>query len=394
MYSLTFLLALSHLFGYEGKGSAFALLQDKGWISSLSAGNRISSPDQTLFQVQMNLTADGEEHWKDVVKVVFDYGNILSNALNEDGATDTCKEGEKELRRIWEEVATLDRIRFDQTSPGAVYSFSSSVAQSISKHGTEQCLSIGSMLNESSDTFPLDDVKQFINGINPSNCFIERCSQGAWDEMETVYKDDDDDENNNSTNEFKFGKQTEKWYSVDYYVSPVDDEDVVQWESKNSDETSLHLPEPNRYIPRSLDLCADLPTEAREPRIDNPIEPPNLLVNKPNIGRLWHRLDDRYALPKSSVTILLRTATSENKQQSNGSWQYDPYHSIRSRFLTSLFADAQAQETYDAYIAGLGFTLSKSSSGFTLTVSGYSDRLSDFALKVCHEMFVFNMKSC
>ena len=94
------------------------------------------------------------------------------------------------------------------------------------------------------------------------------------------------------------------------------------------------------------------------------------------------------------MTILLRTATSENKQQSNGSWQYDPYHSIRSRFLTSLFADAQAQETYDAYIAGLGFTLSKSSSGFTLTVSGYSDRLSDFALKVCHEMFVFNMKSC
>ena len=62
LYSLTFLLVLSHLFGYEGKGSAFALLQDKGWISSLSAGNRISSPDQTLFQVQMNLTADGEDH--------------------------------------------------------------------------------------------------------------------------------------------------------------------------------------------------------------------------------------------------------------------------------------------------------------------------------------------
>ena len=383
MYSLTFLSVLSHLFGYEGKGSAFALLQDKGWISSLSAGNRISSPDQTLFQVQMNLTADGEDHWKDVVKVIFDYGNMLSNALNGDDTIDTCKEGEKELRRIWEEVAKLDRIRFDQTSPGAVYSFSSSVAQSISKHGTEQCLSIGSMLNESSDTFPLDDVKQFINGINPSNCFIERCSQQAWDEMETVYKDDE----NNNSNEFKFGKQTEQWYSVDYYVSPVDDEDVVQWESKNTDETSLHLPEPNRYIPRSLDLCEDLPTEAS---IDKPIEPPNLLVNKPNIGRLWHRLDDRYALPKSSVTILLRTATSENKQQSNGSWQYDPYHSIRSRYLASLFSDAQAQETYDAYIAGLGFSLSKTSSGFTLTVSGYSDRLSDFALKLLSDFCTVN----
>ena len=66
------------MFGYEGKGSAFALLQDKGWISSLSAGNRISSPDQTLFQVQMNLTADGEDSWKDVVKVIFDYVDVLN----------------------------------------------------------------------------------------------------------------------------------------------------------------------------------------------------------------------------------------------------------------------------------------------------------------------------
>jgi secreted Zn-dependent insulinase-like peptidase len=55
----------------------------------------------------------------------------------------------------------------------------------------------------------------------------------------------------------------------------------------------LQLPRPNRYIPRTLELCPSLPEEARRPRIDKEIDPPNLLVDEP-IGRFWHRLDDRY----------------------------------------------------------------------------------------------------
>ena len=134
---------------------------------------------------------------------------------------------------------------------------------------------------------------------------------------------------------------------------------------------TLHLPKPNRYIPRSLELCEDLPDEAKVQRIEKPIEPPNLLINKSN-GRLWHRLDDRYALPKASLTILLRTATAEHKLQPNSSdesesslrWDYDSSTAMQSNFITNIFADALAQETYDSYLAGLGWSLSKSSSGF------------------------------
>ena len=55
---------------------------------------------------------------------------------------------------------------------------------------------------------------------------------------------------------------------------------------------------------------------------------------------------------------------------------------MANNFLTAMFHDAQAQDTYDSYLAGLGWSLSKSSSGFTLTCGGYSDRLSDLALKL------------
>mmetsp|Transcript_15246 Transcript_15246/g.27671 ORF Transcript_15246/g.27671 Transcript_15246/m.27671 type:complete len:1041 (-) Transcript_15246:645-3767(-) len=394
---------LSHLFGHEGPGSPYASLQDKGWITSLSAGNRISGPDQALFQIGISLTADGEKHWKEVAKVIFDYGKMVcsvseaSLASVGDANNDTCENGESEneLRRIWDEVAALDRLRFHQTSPGGVYSFAPAVAQSISKFGAENCLSVGSRLNENGDTLPLEDTLKFCQRMIPENCFIERSSEGAWEEMEALYEGKHStSESSVGNGDFVFGKHTEQWYGVDYFVSRVDEEDVLRWETgAGADEVALHLPKPNRYIPRSLELCEDLPEDAKVQRIEKPIEPPKLIVNKPN-GRLWWRLDDRYALPKASVTLLLRTATAENKLQpgadesANLRWDYHGETSMQSNFLTNIFADAMAQDTYDSYLAGLGWSLSKSSSGFTLSCSGYSDRLSDFAIKLltdfCH----------
>lgn len=387
---------LSHLFGHEGPGSAFAVLQDAGWISSLSSGNRISGPDQTLFQIQVSLTVEGEEHWKDVVRVIFHYGKVVCHAAEESfaasGVSTPCKDGDDKLRRIWAEVAALGRMHFHQTSPGAVYSFASSVAQSISKHGTEQCLSAGNLLNENRDSLPLKEMLDFAREMVPQNCFIERCSAGAWEEMEASYKENNGSENSDSKDAFIFGKQTEKWYGVDYYLSPVDKEDVQHWKTE-AVGAALHLPEPNRYIPRSMGLCSDLPEEAKVQRIEKPIDPPELIVNKPDgelPGRLWWRLDDRYALPKASVTLLIRTATAENKLQPTGTdnsetdllWEFSSGTSMQSSFITNIYADSLAQDTYDAYLAGLGWSLSKSSSGFTLSCSGYSDRLSDLAIKL------------
>mmetsp|Transcript_13269 Transcript_13269/g.27085 ORF Transcript_13269/g.27085 Transcript_13269/m.27085 type:complete len:1231 (+) Transcript_13269:234-3926(+) len=391
---------LSHLFGHEGPGSVFALLQDAGLITSLSAGNRVSAPDQNLFQIQMSLTADGEENWKEVVRVLFSYGRLIrdyakkSMSSHPGQAEDTTRAEYANLdplRRIWDEVATLDRMRFDQTSPGHVYSFAPALAQSASKYGTTHCLSAGSLLNENGTTLPLQELMDFCEKIIPENCFVERCSKGAWAEAEASFKGNDP----TKSNQFCFGKQTEKWYQVDYYVSPIDDEAVRGWNGDVDVECpyALHLPEPNRYIPRSLELCPDLPEDAKKgPRIEKPIEPPKLIVNNHATGRLWWRLDDRYALPKATLKFLIRTAKVEHRSTTGLQWEYDALTAMRSNFVTGIFADSLAQETYDADLAGLGWSLSKSSSGYTLSCHGYSDRLSHLALKLlsdfCSDSFI------
>ena len=58
-----------------------------------------------------------------------------------------------------------------------------------------------------------------------------------------------------------------------------------------------------------------------------------------------------------------------------------------SSLLISVFNDAMAQETYDASLAGLHWSLSITSSGLKLRSFGFSDRLPDLALKVLDDFF-------
>lgn len=368
---------LSHLLGHEGPNSPFAVLQNAGLLSKLSAGSRVSAPDFTLFQVDVGLTEEGEERWKEVVDVLLQHCRLIHAATKE-----TLESGNKgDLHRIWSESATLHAMFFDQTSPGWVYDLAPNLSRNIVADGTAKCLSAGSMLDETADTLPLEALVDFASRLTASNCFLERCSQAAWDEME-------EQEKHNAPG---VERKVEQWYGVEYFLSQVAQEDIDRWQGTPGTapfldgKDLLQLPRPNRYIPRSLELCPDLPAEARAgPRIEKELEPPNLLVED-SVGRLWHRLDDRYALPKSVVKLLIRNAAVEHKQDSNGLWQHDTEASISSSFVSGIFTEAMAQETYDADLAGLHWSLSLNSAGIHLTCSGFSDRLTDLALKVLQD---------
>ena len=96
------------------------------------------------------------------------------------------------------------------------------------------------------------------------------------------------------------------------------------------------------------------------------------------------------------MTVLIRTTKAEHKRVllngGAGTYNFDLKTSHLSNLLTSIFYEATAQSTYDAHLSGLGFTLSKSSSGFQFTVQGYSDRLSAYAeellTKFCSSDFI------
>lgn len=409
---------LSHLLGYEGAGSPFAVLQDAGLVNVISTGSRINAPDQCLFQVDISLTERGEDQWKAVVQVVFQYIRLIEksaadamaakNVDDTNGAT-TLKNTPSvspylsELDRIWDEIASIKSMNFNFTAPGNAYDFAADLAQSIMSHGTKYCLTAGrNLVEEPSDarpSLPLKEIYEFTTQMTPENCIIERFSKQAWEEKTQLHSI------NNSAKTTvgmsTFGLKQEKWYGVNYFISPVDGEDILRWKmdrKSSKDEIiiqhedrphinikEMHLPKPNLFLPRSFDLSSDLPLEARvAPRIEREMDPPNLISPINDITkRLWHRLDDRYALPKSSFVLLLRNPCVEHVYDKIiGTWKYDEHSALCSSLLMNMFSDGLAQATYDASLAGLSWSATKSVSGFSVACIGYSDRLPELALLV------------
>lgn len=277
---------LGHLLGHEGPGSPFAVLQNEGLITSLSSGPRVAGPDQTLFQLDIALTEKGEEEWETVVDLIFAHCRLVHETAVKAQANPGGPE-DQDLRRMWGELATLGAMNFEQTSPGAAYDFAPTMVQKIVKDGTEKCLTAGRMLDETPETFPLERFVDFSSRLVADNCIVERCSQEAWDDAEKMNEDKKEDKPG-------FGRQTEKWYGIDYFLNSIDTDVVKGWEGEPTeayqaiDHSALHLPGPNLFIPRTLELCDELPPEAKlGPRIEKEIDPPNLLVNEAGFGKLY-----------------------------------------------------------------------------------------------------------
>lgn len=86
---------------------------------------------------------------------------------------------------------------------------------------------------------------------------------------------------------------------------------------------------------------------------------------------------------------MVRNAAVQNVRNEDGDkWVYDVENALKSSMLAGIFSEALAQETYDASLAGLYWSLSLTSSGIRVSCSGYSDRLPDLALKVLDEFFL------
>ena len=266
---------LSHLLGHEGAGSVFAILQDENLADSLSAGPRLSDRDQSLFQIAVSLTKEGEVQWEKVVKIIFEYCRLLQRTIDSAKENSDSSQGDLQiLRKIWSDKSKLASLRFHQTSPGPALSFAPALASSVMRFGSEKCLSSGSLLDETKESMDLNILSEFVELLAPSNCMLERCSQGAWDEqVSNSGKNIDSDPN--------FGLKTEPWYGVQYYLSKIEPSTISEWNSSVDFTERIHLPQENRYIPKNLELCAELPPEAKVgPRIGKDLLPPKLTVEE------------------------------------------------------------------------------------------------------------------
>jgi len=317
----------SHLLGHEGKGSLLSELKKREWCSYLSAGEELSVENFGFFKVSTDLTVAGMDHVDDIVEMVFQYLDLLRRT--------------KAQKWIFDENAALRNTQFefkDKENPqGYVTSLSSEL------HDTPMNDLLKVLHYAAQEEYKPELIDSILEHLVPENVRVQVTAQA----FESVATDE------------------EQWYKTKHIISPVTDESATRWKSaKAEDQPSLHLPEPNPFVPTDFELCTrdKLSEEKNHP----------LVLRDTPLSRLWYKQDTEYLLPKAYLKVRVTSPLPYK----------DPRHFNCNTLFQRLFYDFINEELYPACIAGMGYGMSSWRHGVTFTVSGYHHKQEELLTRI------------
>ncbi|KAI2612887.1 LuxS/MPP-like metallohydrolase [Hypoxylon fragiforme] len=314
---------ISHLIGHEGPGSIMAYLKSRGWANSLSAGSYTVCPGTPgIFDCQIRLTKEGLKHYKEVVKVVFQYISLLKQTPPQEWIFQEQKG-----------MADVD-FKFKQKTPAS--RFTSKISAVMQRPMPREWLLSGQSRIRKFDPEAIVKGVELLRPDNLRMTIVSREFPGEWD-------------------------QKEQWYGTEYKAEKIP-EDFLEEISKAAHCTeaerlpALHLPHKNQFIPTKL--------EVEKKEVERPTLAPRVIRND-EIARTWYKKDDTFWVPKANLIVTLKNpiifASAEN--------------SVKSKLFTDLVRDALEEYSYDAELAGLQYNVSLGSRGLFAEVSGYNDKL-------------------
>ncbi|GAA5870391.1 hypothetical protein JCM1840_004712 [Sporobolomyces johnsonii] len=311
---------LSHFAGHEGPGSILADLKERGWATSLSSSSSNGAPGFEFFRISINMTATGLAHYKEILSIVFSYLSLLKST--------------PPIEWAWEEMQQLGKIGWRWKEKGQPHGTVRNLASQLSTslYPPERSL-VGPWFATKWDA---GLMKEILDAIKPELCRVFVGSQDPLPGRE-------------------FWKSKEQHYGTEYDVYPLDLEHVSQ---PVSPPASLALPEQNIFIPSRLELVTKEPSP-------KPFMRPSLVRQTPT-SRLFYKRDDIWCIPRASACFIFRTPLADQT----------PRHAILTQLFTSLIEESLAKYAYDATLAGLDYAVGTETDGFSLTVSGYTDKLS------------------
>ncbi|KAK5154964.1 hypothetical protein LTR04_005901 [Oleoguttula sp. CCFEE 6159] len=329
----------SHLIGHEGPGSILAYIKSKGWANGLGAGPMPLCPGSAFFTISVRLTEDGLKNYKEIVKVIFQYIAMIRETPPQEWVVDEIKK--------MSEV----EFRFKQKSPAD--RTTSGLSGVMQKPLPREWLLSGQSLIRK---FNPDAISNGLSYLRPDNFRMTIVSQefpGDWPERE-------------------------KWYGTEYKYERIpkdfrDELTKVGRASAAERPAELHMPHKNEFIPSRFDV------EKRETA--EPLVTPLLIRNDENV-RTWFKKDDRFWVPKANVHVTLRTPLVSMSALT----------ATMTHIYCELVQDALSEYSYDAEIAGLGYSIGTHAAGLEVSVDGYNDKMPVLLEKVLMSMRDLDVK--
>ncbi|ROS05452.1 secreted Zn-dependent insulinase-like peptidase [Sinobacterium caligoides] len=305
-------LFIGDVLGHEGEGSLLQYLKQQGLAEGLSAGSGMDYNGGALFNINVSLTAKGEQQWPLVAKAVYQTINGMR--------------AEEVTKAAFEEQQRLMDIRFRFQEKRGAMSTVSSLAGLMQLYAPSDILAGSYLLDE----FKPRRTAELLDYLRPEKALLTLTSKSAKTDKVTVL------------------------YDTPYSYQKIDAATLQSWQQAGTNQ-AITLPAKNQFIAEDFTL---LNAKAAA-------QPPRLIGDDPRY-QLWFGVDQEFRIPKG---VLRATMKSESVQQS-------PAAVVKLLLLAAMTEESLNSYSYPAALAGLQFSVAASNRGLDLSVSGYTDKQS------------------
>ncbi|WP_091987465.1 insulinase family protein [Pseudoalteromonas denitrificans] len=316
---------MAHILGYEGKGSLYSILKDKGWLNSLTAGGGINGSNFKDFNISISLTDEGIAHYEDIVETIFTFLPLLKHDLNQ-------------FIPLYNDKKSLLKMAFDNQEKSKVIDFVNGLSINMQHYPVEDYVQGDYIMHGFNESQWLE----ILNWLNPSN-------------MRLVFIHPD--------------VQTEKqaaWYHTPYKCDSLSKSWLSKLAEIKTPLSEMALPLPNPYLTKKPHLLV----------VETSNNIPQRLISKSGID-FWFQQEQEFRIIKGHFYLALDSYFTV-KSITN---------MALTRLFSDLFMDNVAQEFYPAELAGLSYQLSIHQGGLTLHTSGISTNQLDLVKGLMHQLF-------
>ncbi|WP_210396200.1 insulinase family protein [Motiliproteus sediminis] len=145
--------------------------------------------------------------------------------------------------------------------------------------------------------------------------------------------------------------RVEPYYQTRYQLQAIDNDRLQRWRAREP-VAAIQLPKPNPFLAEDFSL---------QPLAG--MERPQAIVERPGL-RFWYQQDDDFRFPRANLYLTVRSPVAND--------------TVRHNLLTALFVklvnDQLNSYLYPANVAGFSTSLYPHIRGFSLRLSGYSDK--------------------
>ncbi|KAK4524923.1 hypothetical protein GAYE_SCF07G2826 [Galdieria yellowstonensis] len=329
---------LSHLLGHESKGSLYYLLKERGWVNNLSCGPEMMLKTFSTFGLTMELTEAGLENVENILRCTYEYLD--------------CIRSSNFPSYVFEECKTLAELRFqfrERSEP---------IHEVVKDALNMQYFPLGKVLSGPylMHSFDAEMIHSLLQNMVPFKMWVMIASKTFQDCVD----------------------EREPWYGTQYGKFPLSGKLLSELFVVKKEQEHLYLPLPNPFIPRDFSLkCHKCASNSHLDKIQVPKK-----ILQDDIWTVHHQLDDRFQRPKVHLYFFLRSAY----------FHFSSRQALFSKLYCLFLEDILNEDGYYAQLAGIHYQLDTANEGLILYIGGYSDRISNFVLRVFEEMAQFRWK--